>query len=134
MDRAQALYFFITNSKCVRRFSVRSGLTNESVLGNDLFVPERAIFGNTPLCFVVHPDNAKALRVAEAPFEVVHKGPSEIAGQGHTAFNSSVGSGKMFAQIAQPPLIPHPSIPVGTVGIARTVFGDIHFARVVLKM
>ncbi len=76
-------------------FSTRAGRHREPVFSNHLLVPERAILENTLLALIIHPDDAKALRVAEAPFEVVHQRPNEIASQGHTTFNGSMGSHKM---------------------------------------
>ncbi len=43
----------------------------KAIIGDDLFVPEGAVFGEALLGFVINPDHAEALVVAFGPLEIV---------------------------------------------------------------
>lgn len=48
-------------------------------VGDDIGIPLRAIFPDTPFCLKVNIDDSEALLVSEAPFEVIHEGPEVVA-------------------------------------------------------
>ena len=46
-------------------------LVLKPILLNHILIPPGAVFEIALLCFVVHPDDAKALTVSKSPFEVI---------------------------------------------------------------
>lgn len=49
------------------------------MVGDDIGIPLRAIFPDTPFCLKVDIEDSAALLVSEAPFEVIHERPEVVA-------------------------------------------------------
>src|SRR6185312_2911496 len=80
--------------------TIRDGsLFSYFVAGDNLFIPEAAIFDDALLCLVIDIGNAKASAVAKRPLEIIHQCPDGIAAQGDAFAERPVGLEKMFAQV-----------------------------------
>jgi hypothetical protein len=71
----------------------------QSIPGNHACIPAGAVFEEALLGCKIDPDDAKTLRVAKRPLEIIEKRPDKITRQGNTSLDGCVCSLEMRLQI-----------------------------------
>ena len=76
-------------------------ITHDGVLGDDLFVPERAVFGGAFLGFKIDVDDAEPLGVALGPLEVVDQRPDVVAVDRDAGLDGAVDLGEVGPDVIE---------------------------------
>ena len=97
----------------------------DGVLGDDLFVPERAVFGRAFLGLKIDVDDAEPLGVALAPLEVVDQRPDIVAVDRDAGLDGAVDLGEVVPDVFEAARVLDLAVGGNGIGEAGSVLGYI---------
>ena len=97
----------------------------DGVLGDDLFVPERAVFGGAFLGLKIDVDDAEPLGVALAPLEVVDQRPDIVAVDRDAGLDGAVDLGEVVPDVFEAARVLDLAVGGNGIGEAGSVLGYI---------
>ena len=100
-------------------------IVDDGVLGDDLFVPERAVFGGAFLGFKVDVDDTEPLGVALGPLEVVDQRPDVVAVNRDAGLDGAVDLGEVVFDVIEAARVPDLAVGGNGIGEAGTVLGYV---------